>query len=557
MNKALYDAYIKAFRWSSDRLDPEHGGVIAFVSNGAWLDGNSTAGFRKCLVKEFSATYVFNLRGNQRTSGELSRKEGGKIFGSGSRASIAITLLIKNPKHAGKKTVIHYHDIGDYLNREDKLGIVQKYATVANAVMKWRKLLPNEQGDWLNQRNDLYETFIEIGSKKKIKEQIFTINSNGVVSNRDAWVYNFSKESLVKSMKNTVTFYNQQLEAYKDASKNNPKLKLEEFIDTNPKNISWTRSLKQAFGSFKKRDFKHRAIVTGIYRPFMKQHFYFERDFNECVYQQPKIYPKQKIKNRVICMAGVGANKNFSILITNIVPCLDTIEKAQCFPLYYYEETQQQTLSLFDTETSQYTRRDGVSDFILNRAKKQYGKIVTKEDIFYYVYGFLHSPEYRTAFANDLKKMLPRLPLVDNVKDFWNFSKAGRALAELHINYESVPAYPDVTVKGADSGYYTVKKMKFPKKGQKDTIIYNSKITIENIPAKAYEYVVNGKSAIEWIMDRYRVTVHKASGIKNDPNDWAEEVGNPRYILDLLLSIINVSVQTVDIVAGLPKVEFE
>jgi predicted helicase len=235
----------------------------------------------------------------------------------------------------------------------------------------------------------------------------------------------------------------------------------------------------------------------------------------------------------------------------------------QCFPLFYYEERQKQQRTIFDEAgENEYIRRDGVTDFILERAKKQYGKNVTKEDIFYYVYGFLHSPEYREKFANDLKKMLPRLPLVEDVRDFWAFSKAGRKLADLHINYESVPAYPGVAVAQSSddskSSYdYKVTKMRFPKKDQKDTIIYNSKITVSNIPAKAYEYVVNGKSAIEWIMERYQITTHKESGIRNDPNDWATEVDKPSYILDLLLSIINVSVQTVDIVVGLPKVSFE
>jgi len=237
-----------------------------------------------------------------------------------------------------------------------------------------------------------------------------------------------------------------------------------------------------------------------------------------------------------------------------VIPDLEIVGKSQCFPLYYYEERKLQNPGLFDENgTSEYIRRDGISDFILEQAKKQYGKNVTKEDIFYYVYGFLHSSDYREMFSNDLKKMLPRLPLVEDVRDFWKFSKAGRALADLHINYETVPAYEGVAVSGADSGYYKVEKMRFPKKDQKDAIIYNSKITITNIPAKAYEYVVNGKSAIEWIMERYQVATHKESGITNDPNDWAEEVGNTRYILDLLLSVINVSVQTVNIIESLPK----
>ena len=257
-------------------------------------------------------------------------------------------------------------------------------------------------------------------------------------------------------------------------------------------------------------------------------------------------------------MTGVGASKSFSVTISDKILNLDTIEKAQCFPLYYYEERKKQSRGLFDEDgDSEFIRRDGISDFILDRAKAMYGKTVGKEDIFYYVYGFLHSPEYREMFANDLKKMLPRLPLMEDVRDFWKFSKAGRVLAELHLNYESVPAHTEVTVEGDESGFYAVEKMRYPKKNQKDTIHYNSKITIANIPSKAYDYIINGKSAIDWIMERYAVTPHKDSGIINNPNDWSAEIGNPRYILDLLLSVINVSVQTVDIINDLPKVKFD
>ena len=271
----------------------------------------------------------------------------------------------------------------------------------------------------------------------------------------------------------------------------------------------------------------------------------------------PKLFPTSSISNLVICVSGVGVTKDFSAIITDTLPDLELIGKSQCFPLYYYEEQAKQSPSLFDAGAdTEYIRRDGVSDFILERARRQYGKTVTKEDIFYYVYGFLHSPEYRETFAVDLKKSLPRIPLVEDVRHFWAFSKAGRVLADLHVNYESVPPYPGLTVTGAESGFFTVEKMRFPQKGQKDTILYNSRITVSDIPPVAYEYVVNGKSAIEWIMERYQVTVHSESGIRNDPNDWAKEVGNPRYILDLLLSIVNVSVQTVEIVKGLPKVSF-
>jgi predicted helicase len=244
-------------------------------------------------------------------------------------------------------------------------------------------------------------------------------------------------------------------------------------------------------------------------------------------------------------------------LLTNCIPDLQVQFNGQYFPQFYFIKQEQNTLDLFDTNSeSEHIRKDGISDYISERAQTLYSKNVTKEDVFYYVYGILHSQDYRDTFENDLKKMLPRIPLVDSVKDFWAFSKAGRKLADLHVDYEDVPPYSEVTVSG-DNGNYNVTKMKFPKKGVKDTIIYNSQISISNIPEKAFEYVVNGKSAIEWIMERYQFTTDKKSGITNDPNDWCDEVNNPRYILDLLLSIINVSVQTVDIVNNLPKLNFE
>jgi predicted helicase len=295
-----------------------------------------------------------------------------------------------------------------------------------------------------------------------------------------------------------------------------------------------------------------------LYRPFTIVNSYFGDDLNQERYQLPKLFPNKDSKNLVICVSGIGANKDFSTLITDSIPDLQFQFNGQCFPLYYYEEQNKQSPTLFDiVGESEYTRRDGISDFILERAKKQYGNNVCKEDIFYYVYGILHSSDYRNIFINDLKKKLPRIPLIEDVRDFWRFSKAGRQLAELHINYESMPSYEGVQVSGLDSNFFKVVRMHFPSKNQKDTIIYNSKITISNIPVKAYKYVVNGKSAIEWIMERYKINNDDKNGIKNDPNDWAEEVGNPRYILDLLLSIINVSVQTVDIVDGLPKLTFE
>ena len=570
---SLYDSYIKAFRWSSDRLD-KNGGVIAFVSNAGWLDGNAMNGFRECLRKEFSAIYVFNLRGNARTSGDIRRKEAGNIFGHGSRTPISITLLVKKPEDKGT-AVIHYRDIGDYLSRDRKLEMIRGFGSLGHPDMRWKKLKPDEKGDWLNQGSEAFEGFIALGDKKGKSTQTFFMPfySNGVKTQRDAWCYNSSQHKLEENIRRTIDFYNEQIKSQI------PKDKLE----YDSKQISWTQALIWDVEKEKQYRFESKNITTSYYRPFYKQKLYFSRSLNERVYQIPKLFPTPEHKNLVICVTGKGAKNESLPIITDHIPDLNCLEAgAQCFPLYYYEENIKN--DLFDENSAAdehgYIRRDGVSDYILKEARSKYGGENSKEDIFYYVYGFLHSPDYRTAFANDLKKSLPRLPLVESAEDFQAFNAAGRRLAELHIGYESVEPCAKVRVivdgkeeaattrkydehgnmaaerpakeYGSDS-LYKVEKMRFPTKEQKDTIIYNPRICLEGIPERAYEYVVNGKSAIEWVMERYQVTTHKESGIKNDPNDWCRELGDGRYILDLLLRVVTVSLETVEIVEGLPS----
>jgi len=565
LNKSLYDAYVKAFRWSSDRLDPENGGIISFITNGNWIHKSSMDGFRRTLEKEFSSIYVFNLRGGIKgLSGELARKEGQNVFDI--MTGVSVTLLVKNPKTNNEKGGIFYYDIGDYLNRKEKIKIISDYNSLKNESIKWVKIEPNENNDWLEQRNDIFGAYIPLEPKKKFdlkSHSFFNTYAIGVATNRDAWVYNFSRTKIEMNMKMMIDFYNNQKSEFEKIKLQNIKIEIEDFIDSDSTKINWTRALRKDASKGINHNFKPTEFRLSSYRPFSKQQLYFDRPFIESPGLSSVLFPNSNSSNLVICVTGTGDRRGFASLISNSIPNLDSLEKTQCFPLYYFEERQKQSRSLFDEDgDSEFIRRDGVSDFILERAKVMYGKTVGKEDIFYYVYGLLHSLEYREMFANDLKKMLPRLPLLEDVRDFWKFSKAGRALAELHLNYEKVPAYDGVTVIGSDSGFYTVEKMKYPKKDQKDTIHYNSKITITNIPPKAYEYIVSGKSAIDWVIERYQIKVDlnskgEGSGIKNDPNDWADEVGNPRYILDLLLSVINVSIQTVDIVNDLPKVKFE
>lgn len=548
---SLYDSYIKAFRWASDRLSKKQGGIIAFVSNASWLDGNAMDGMRKCLEQEFSTIYVFNLRGNQRTSGETSRREGGKIFGSGSRTPIAITVLSRNPAHKGK-AIIHYHDIGDYLSREEKLAIVARKKSVLNPEMDWTQLHPNAHGDWLNQRNDVFSSFIPLGDKKDKdnRQTVFAPHySNGLKTQRDAWCYNASKAKLEDNVRHTIDFYNGLVRAKK------AKQPLPSISD---KDISMSRGFQNDLDREREKVLVQTAFRVALYRPFTKMQCYFHPMLNEMVYQMPSMFPTEAQKNVAICVPGIGGNKISSVFISRIIPDLHILDSGtQCFPLYYYKQKSICQPTLFDSKnTAQYTRHDGITDFILERCRTNYSPKVTKEDIFYYVYGLLHSPDYRRTFAADLKKELPRLPLVEKPADFWAFSKAGRALADLHLNYETQPPCSDVVVEGAESGQFQVKKMFFPNKEDKSVIEYNPWIKLTHIPLEAYEYVVNGRSAIEWIMDRYQIRTDKDSGITNDPNDWATEHSKPRYILDLLLSVITVSLETLKIIQGLPKLDF-
>jgi predicted helicase/uncharacterized protein (DUF433 family) len=572
--KALYDPYIKAFRWATDRLDRE-GGIIAFITNNGWIEKGGADGLRKCFQEEFSSIYIFNLRGAIKgKTGEAAKREGKNVFDI--MTGVAITILVKKTGDESRSNNIHYNDIGEYLDRKSKLSILKNKRSILNASLDKSNINPNEHGDWLNHRTDAYSELIPTAPDKKFNlkaQSFFVVNSLGVNSNRDAWVYNYSKHEVLNNMMKHTEFYNSQVNEFRTIRTEKPSLSVNDFKDNTSTKISWSSSLVDNLGRMLNTKFEPERITISIYRPFVKQYLYTGDKMLHRKGQLDQLFPISQ-SNKVICVTGVGDRKGFAAMICDAIADIQIIENVQQFPLYYYEENSFTQKGLFDTDSSQkYTRRDAISDFILNRAKNHYrAKNISKEDIFYYVYGFLHSPEYIETFANDLKKMLPRLHLVDDVKDFWAFSKAGRQLAELHLNYETVEPYSNVvvlinpltitdTLKQASESeleylHYRIDKMRYPKKDRKDTIIYNNQITIENIPLKAYEYVVNGKSAIEWIMERYQISTHKDSGITNNPNDWAIEHNQPRYVFNLLLSIINVSVQTVDIVEGLPKVYF-
>lgn len=562
---SLYDSYIRAFRWASDRLDKKDGGVIGFITNGNWLDSNAQNGMRKCLEREFSTIYVFNLRGAIRArSKDLAKKEGQNIFDI--MTGVAITILVKKPKASDEAARIYYHDIGDYLSREEKLRIIRNMGDISNPLMQWVTITPNEHGDWLNKRSEQFKLYTTLGDKidKKNKKTFFVpYYSNGLKTQRDPWCYNSSLPVVEKSAKEQIDFYNEQREklAKKEISD----------VDYSTHKISWTRAVLSDIQRNKPYNTQDCQFREGLYRPFFKQHLLFYRPLNEMMYQIPTLFPTSNQRNLVICVECIGARRDFTALITDCIPDLHVLEAAQCFPLYWYDDSTADIADLFSapqSEMDRYVRRDGVTDWILSTARKQYGSRVTKEDIFYYVYGILHAPDYRTTFAADLKKSLPRLPLVKSPDDFWAFSRAGRSLAELHLGYEHVEPYAGcrtiyspLTNRGDEISYLIDDKMRFgkldSKTADKRIIHYNAGITIENIPLEAYDYVVNGKSAIEWVMERYAVKTDPASRIENNPNDWCREHDDPKYIYNLLLRIITVSLETMKIVRSLPKLKLE
>lgn len=544
---SLYDSYIKAFRWASDRLDPQTGGIIAFVSNGAWIDGNASSGFRKCLEDEFDTLYVFNLRGNQRTSGDLSRREGGKIFGSGSRTPTAITILVKKPQKGDEKAKIFYHDIGDYLTREDKLKKIKAFGSILSPEMEFSSITPSKDHDWINKRSDIFEYLVPIEPDEKFCENahsIFRVNSRGLETARDVWVYNSSEKMVQTQAKCMIDTYNTEVSRYIECNEKDEKI----LFDSTK--ISWSSSLMTCLKKREYIEFNASAFRVALYRPFFKQKLYFGPRLIHRRGQWDFLFPDPQSKNLIICVSGLGGPKQHSVLISNEIVDLNCLDSGtQCFPLYYYEKNDSPQSDLYTYSQGQYIRHDGISDFALNLARELNPKI-TKEDIFYYIYGFLHNPEYRTRFAADLKKSLPRIFFPATYEEFKKYCEAGRHLAKLHLNYESGPLCPSVVVSGCEHGNFKVDKMRFIAKDDKRTIIFNNDITIENIPQEAYNYVINGKSAIEWIMERYAVTIDKNSKIVNDPNQWSE---NPRYVLDLLLRIIQMSLETLKIVNKLPK----
>ncbi|WQY66108.1 DEAD/DEAH box helicase [Helicobacter pylori] len=546
VGKTTRDTLIQSMRMASDVVKDK--GVVGFVVNGSFIDSKSADGFRKCVAQEFSHLYVLNLRGNARTSGEERKKEGDGIFDSGSRATVAIVFFVKD-KSVPNNTIFYY-EVEDYLKREAKLHLLAGFENLD--FVPFEKITPNNKGDWINQREDAFDKLIPLKRDKKLKifDTIFDLNSNGVVSCRDPWVYNFSPNILTQSVQKCIETYNADLkrfnevfrEAFKQRTKGIKSDKLykhlnDQEITTDKTKIAWVQNLKtQLIKGKKLDDFSQEKISVSLYRPFNKQYFYYERELAWSFYSMKKIFPDKSAQNVMINTSSM-ASRNFSCLIANEITDSQTMANNQAYPLYYYDDLG--------------NRYNAISGYALNLFRRHYkDDSIVEEEIFYYIYAILHHKGYLEKYKNSLAKEAPRIALSE---DFKELSVLGKELAELHLNYENGEMHTSVKHNLLENakieGYYDVEKM--TKKG--DRIIYNQNITITKIPQKAFDYVVNGKSAIDWVIERYQKTMDKENLIENNPNDYA----GGKYVFELLCRVIKLSEKSVDLIEKISIKRFE
>ena len=537
LKNKLYDPYVKAIRWASDRIGDE--GVVAFVTNNSFLDDVAFDGMRKHLYQDFNRIYILDLKGNVRKD---SMREGipigekHTIFGLAAMVGIAVTFFVKNHQHQDHK--IYYSEVDWKATRQEKFNLIENAGSVNK--IQWKELTPDKNHTWLTEGlHTEFETFTPMGTKEakaakgEAVDVIFKTYSNGVKTNRDVWAYNFNRNALAGNMSGMIDIYNAEVDRWK--RRENQDANIDDFVISDETKIKWSGDLKVKLKSGTTTDFSQEKVKVSLYRPFTKSNLYFDRVMNNRVYVFPSIFPTPETeeKNHVICVSGIGSNKPFHTLMAKMIPCLDSLEKTQCFPFYTYDEDGKNC-------------RENITDWALAQFRAHYGdKTIGKWDIFHYIYGLLHHPTYRERYQANLKRDLPRLPYAP---DFWTFAKAGQRLGEIHVGYEDVDAYPLRFVETPDMPLdWRVEKMKLSK--DKTGVKYNDFLTLDGIPAKAFDYRLGNRSALEWVIDQYRVKTDKRSGIVNDPNRADDE----EYIVRLIGKVIAVSLETVEIVEGLPE----
>ena len=531
LRNKLYDPYVKAIRWASDRIGNE--GIVAFVTNNSFLEGVAFDGMRKHLAADFDTIYILDLGGNARKGLKTSDAN---VFGI--RVGVSINLLVKNKQNSSEKPRIFYYRTDDLWKKKQKFDFLNRGQHMGD--IEWKSIQPDARHTWLTEGLDPeFETFIPIGSKaaKNRKTQdgeaIFSLYSSGIVTSRDNLVYAFNLPLLQERVHTFIEIYNTTVDQKR---RHDPKTPVESFINTTDPRIKWSRQVKASLKKLEPSIYEDAHFRTALYRPFCQQYLYFDNFWNEERYQHYRIFPtpETESENRMICVAGIGDRKGFGCLTTNRISTFDlAFEKAQCFPFYTYNE-------------DGTNRQENITDWALAKFRTHYSDdTISKWDIFHYTYGILHHPLYREKYEMNLKRDLPHIPFAE---DFWEFTEAGAQLADLHLNYESYPKYEKLELQETPNMQvdWRIERMKFSK--DKTQIRYNDYLTLDGIPAEAFEYRLGTRSALEWVVDQYRVKVDKRSGIVNNPN----RADQPRYIVDLIARVITVSLKTVEIVAGLP-----
>ncbi len=568
----LYDSYVKAIRLSSDWIqDGENGGIVAYVTNGGFIDSKAFDGFRKAVANEFDVIYCYNLRGDTRTSGDIARREGGQIFGATSRATVAILFLVKRypPSPPDSSIPIYYRDIGDYLTREQKLSILQHSRLVQT---EWETIIPDKHGDWINQQSEVFSSLRPLAYANRAStsdgasSSIFLLGTLGLQSHRDAWCFNSSTEKLHTNIVRSVEFYNSQVDAFENtrASGNTAKRfqKAKTFVKQDHEQFHWTQQQYRDVANATRYKCDKRDIRVSLYRPYFKQRHYFNPRLNWSIRKFPEIYPNPDSENLGISMTGLGSNSPFHTLMSDSIAeyCLTAVNSV-FLPRYRFLIPNRPSKQ-HSFQGTQLERVSNINPAALAEFHQHYGDpVISEDDLFYYTYGVLHSQQWREAFANDLAKSAARIPMAASLEDFRAFVAAGRELADLHVGYESVEPFPLDEIHASNwnadaPAAFRVERMKYAGKRPNldtSTIQYNAGITLKGIPAAAHDYKLGTRSALDWLIDRYKVTTHKKSGITNDPNDWADEIGEPRYILDLVKRVTTVSLRTVEIMRGLPE----
>ncbi|MDE0325344.1 MAG: N-6 DNA methylase [Candidatus Poribacteria bacterium] len=534
LRNKLSDPYVKAIRWASDRIGEE--GVVAFVTNSGFLDGVAFDGMRKRLAEEFDAIYILDLGGNVRKNPKLSGTTH-NVFGI--QVGVSINFFIKKADNTNSQMQIFYACVDKFWRKEDKYNHLNSKLHYQN--VEWEQMTPDKRNTWLTEGlHAEFDTFIPMGNKKMKAAKgaatgvIFKTYSLGVSTNRDAWVYNFNRNVLTENISKMIQTYNAEVARWGQRTDQNDNL--DDFVVSDDEKIKWSRNLKRELKRNRIAEYAEHKVRNSLYRPFTKSNLFFDSIMNDEVSHFPSTFPTSEtaIENRVICVSGISSNKPFQMLVVDAIPDLHLTGDSQCFPFYIYDE-------------DGTNRRENITDWALAEFRTHYkDDTITKWDIFHYTYGLLHHPDYRETYQANLKRDLPHIPFA---KDFWGFAEAGARLAALHVNYESQPEYDGLERIQTPPLNWRVEKMKLSK--DKTSLIYNDFLTLSGIPPKVFDYRLGTRSALEWVVDQYRVKTDKRSGIVNDPN----RADDPQYIVKLIGKVITVSLETVDIVNELPALK--